>query len=35
LWRHHQAGEKAAFLGKPFGRRDLLQLVSAALDATS
>jgi CheY-like chemotaxis protein len=33
--RHRRSGERSAFLGKPFERRELLQLVSAALDAAN
>jgi CheY-like chemotaxis protein len=33
--RHSSAGEPSPFLGKPFERRDLLRLVSAALDPGS
>lgn len=33
--RHRSSGEPSAFLGKPFERRELVQLVSAALDAAS
>lgn len=31
--RHHRTGESSAFLGKPFGRSELLRLVAAALNA--
>jgi two-component system, OmpR family, response regulator len=33
--RHRRSGELSAFLEKPFERRELIQLVSAALDAAS
>jgi len=31
--RHRRAGQSHVFLGKPFGRSELVQLVTAALDA--
>jgi CheY-like chemotaxis protein len=33
--RHRRTGEPSAFLGKPFERRELLQLVAAAFDPTA
>jgi len=33
--RHSRTGESSPFLGKPFERRELLQLVAAALDPTA